>query len=136
MPQLIQFFRSSYKSLSWDLFLDRAIKLAVSEKREKEGRVRKGWDEREGQHWSGPGLECSIEVWCFDGKLWQSGANCSNSGRERGPGPDQTVERERGRKSSKGGRDKQPRGSGTLSDIRPFLSKDLPKLKRKENSEQ
>lgn len=41
----------------------------------------------------------------------------------------------RERKSSEGGRDKQPWGSGTLSDTRPFLSKDLPKLKRKENSE-
>lgn len=93
-----------YKSLSEDLFLEGAIKYAVSE---KDGRVRTGWDKREGQHWSGPGLECSIEVWCFDGKLWQSWANCSKRGRDQ-TGP--WREKKTGRRE-----DEQPWGSRTLT---------------------
>lgn len=49
--------------LSKDLFLERAITFTGRK------RVSAGWAKREGQQRSGPGLECSIEVWCFDGKL-------------------------------------------------------------------
>lgn len=94
-------------SLSEDLVLKGAVTFTGSEKVKKEGRVRTGWDEREGPQWSGPGLECSIEVWCFDGKLWQSWANCSNSGSKRGPGPDQTMEK------ANAGREGGPQGSWT-----------------------
>lgn len=45
-----------------------------------------GWAEREGRRRSGPGLECSIEVWCFDGKLCECWAKLQQQWQREGPG--------------------------------------------------
>ena len=72
-PQLIQFFRSSYKSLSWDLFLDGAIKLAGSEKGRKKAESEQGGIGGRGSTGAGLGLNAPLRF----GVLME---NCGRAG--------------------------------------------------------